>query len=343
MTYQTLVEEIFKKPTQTISRTEMEKGASSRRYYRLEFDATPNTMVQMVLPKDAMKSDEASGEMKFEELPFVNMQRHMERVGLPVPKIYLDATSRGSVFIEDLGPTTFNQNLKGKSETEVEQWYNAAIDLLAQMHNQMWPLHTQCYAGMRSFDYELLRWELEHYREWGLQHRLGQTTASSSREQLDTVFDDFAKEIDALPKGFVHRDYQSRNLMVRQDNPSPQNLYIIDFQDALIGPRSYDLVALLNDSYVDLSQALQSRLVRRYAQHRNLSYEEIQKEFDIITIQRKLKDGGRFVFIDQVKGDPSFLPFVSKSFSRVKNALARIKGYHNLKNALKAVDPDAFA
>ncbi|MBN2529208.1 MAG: phosphotransferase [Deltaproteobacteria bacterium] len=346
MTLHVLIKEAFGQNTSLLSRTEMEKGASSRRYFRVILSSngadTPQNVVQMVLPYDAMKSDEASHDDDFDELPFVNVQRHMAAAGLPVPRIFLDATDRGHLLLEDLGQVTLNANLKSKSIEEVEDWYNATVDLLSTMHDAMWPVPNACFAANRYFGYELLRWELDHFREWGVEKRLGITLESKIRQQMDAVFDRYAAEIDALPKGFVHRDYQSRNLMVTADAPNPSHLSIIDFQDALTGPRTYDLVALLNDSYVDLPFDMQQRLIARYAQNRGLSASEIEHEFNLITIQRKLKDGGRFVFIDQVKGDPSFLPFVKKSYSRVKSALLRISGHDKLKALLRQVDPENF-
>ena len=346
MSLQKLIEEAFGDGTRMRERIEMEKGASSRRYFRLTLDGAPKvpheSVVQMVLPEDAMKSDEASADTEFHELPFVNVQRFLDTAGLPVPRIYLDATERGHLLLEDLGGRTLNMHLKDLPDSQVLAWYNAAIDLLSTMHDAMWPVPEDCFASRRAFDFELLRWELDHYREWGLEKRDGVILHTNVRAELDGVFDDLAREIDELPKGFVHRDYQSRNLMVKNDAPLPSSLSIIDFQDALIGPRTYDLVALLNDSYVDLPFNVQQQLIARYAENRGLPLEEIQLEFDLITIQRKLKDGGRFVFIDQVKGDPSFLPFVTKSFSRVQAALGRIDGHEPLKRLLQQLDKRSF-
>ena len=104
----------------------------------------------------------------------------------------------------------------------------------------------------------------------------------------------------------MHRDYQSRNLMVR----AGEALCWIDFQDALLGPRVYDLVALLNDSYQVFDRAFVEARLDDYARARGLDAAEraaLGREFDLVTVQRKLKDAGRFVFIDRVKQNPSFL------------------------------------
>jgi hypothetical protein len=198
-------------------------------------------------------------------------------------------------------------------------------------------------AKTRLFDYDLLRWELDHYREWGVEALREKPLDPVVRKRLDRVFDDLAREATSLPKGFVHRDYQSRNLMVIDPAPDPGSLAIIDFQDALIGPRVYDLVALLNDSYVILPDTLKEEMVQRYAERMSLDPSTISDEFHLVTVQRKLKDGGRFVFIDRVKNNPSFLQYVEGSFQRVRSALARISGHGELKDALAEADPIHFA
>jgi aminoglycoside/choline kinase family phosphotransferase len=104
---------------------------------------------------------------------------------------------------------------------------------------------------------------------------------------------------------------------------------VIDFQDALQGPRQYDLVALLRDSYVELDRPLIDRLLHRYLEKFAaeggpvLDEQEFAGFFDLLTVQRKLKDAGRFVFIDQVKKNPSFLVHIPSSLRYVRDALKR--------------------
>src|SRR5262249_984311 len=112
-------------------------------------------------------------------------------------------------------------------------------------------------------------------------------------------------------RGFVHRDYQSRNLMVRE-GASGAELVWIDFQDALLGPRVYDLVALLNDSYQTFDRGFVEARLDDFARTSGLDEAArvaLGREFDVVTVQRKLKDAGRFVFIDRVKKNPAFLPY----------------------------------
>ena len=319
--------------------------ASSRRYYRIVMPdgLTPRTLVHMELPQDALASDEVTDGETPSELPFLNMGRYLADNGVRVPELYLDAVSDRTLFLEDLGDEVFSNKVENASIETMRSWYEAAVDLLAQMHRSMWPVPDGCVAKTRLFDYDLLRWELDHYREWGVEARREKPLDPELRTTLDRVFDELAREVASLTKGFVHRDYQSRNLMVIDPAPDPGSLAIIDFQDALEGPRVYDLVALLNDSYVDLPDTLKKEMVYRYAKRMALDGPTMYDEFHLVTVQRKLKDGGRFIFIDRVKNNPSFLQYVEGSFGRVRSALARLSGHGELKAALAEADPTHFA
>lgn len=343
MQLDTLLLRLYGRP-KTVARFETLKGdASSRRYHRvvLEPGALPERLIVMELPEDALRSDEATAGAPPAELPFLNVRRHLAAAGIRVPEVYLDAVADGAVLLEDLGDETFARRIQAVGPGGMEAWYGAAVDLLATLHGAMWPVPAGCEAARREFDVALLRWELDHYREWGSEALLGPLDPGR-RARLDAAFDALAAEIAELPRGFVHRDYQSRNLMVTGDAAHPTSLVVIDFQDALEGPRVYDLVALLNDSYVDVPFELQRRIIARYADRRGLDAAALAREFDLVTVQRKLKDGGRFVFIDRVKGNPSFLPFVDVSFGRVRAALGRLDGHAALKDALAEADPRRF-
>ena len=142
---------------------------------------------------------------------------------------------------------------------------------------------------------------------------------------VDRAFDGIADALAAEPGGFTHRDYQSRNLMVLPGGEQA----VIDFQDALLAPRQYDLVALLRDSYVELPPALVDRMLARYLEGlvaeggARLDPAAFRATFDLLTVQRKLKDAGRFVFIDRVRGNPGFLPSIPASLRYVREALGR--------------------
>jgi len=203
--------------------------------------------------------------------------------------------------------------------------YERAIDQLARLRAHAEARPQGCLAFGRGFDRDLYRWELDHFVEWGLEAWKGARLSPAEKAVVDREFDRIARALEAEPRGFTHRDYQSRNLMVL---PSGEQA-VIDFQDALLGPRQYDLVALLRDSYVELEPALVEAMLRRYLDRLHaeggprLEYEPFRAVFDVLTVQRKLKDAGRFVFIDRVKKNPGFLPSIPASLRYVRDAFAR--------------------
>ena len=138
-----------------------------------------------------------------------------------------------------------------------------------------------------------------------------------------------------MPEGFVHRDYQSKNLMV---GPAGA-LSILDFQDALVGPRVYDLVALLCDSYVGLDVDLQESMIEHYAALRHIDPIALRREFWLVTLHRKLKDAGRFVYIDRVRKNPDFLQWYPPSLVYVARAIARVPDVADLGELLHSTIP----
>ena len=313
----------------------LQGDASSRRYYRLHFENErtqgPASLIVMRLPEDAFKSDEGGTNATSKELPFLEVSSLLEDRSIRVPKVYAKDVERRVIILEDLGDTTFEKHLRTLPESLWQSPYRQAVELLAMMHDRCADLPHESIVSQRAFDRELFTWELEHFAEWGLE-ALDVKLSTDEKQLLQADFDRLTKELLRLPKGFVHRDYQSKNLMRLEDG----TLAVIDFQDALVGPRVYDLVALLCDSYVSLDADFQDSMIEHYAHLRDLSIDDIRREFWLVALQRKLKDTGRFVYIDQVRGNPRFLQWFSQSYVYVGRALAFAGGYQNLFNLLKS-------
>ncbi|MCU1277263.1 MAG: phosphotransferase [bacterium] len=299
-------------------------GASIRRYHRVTVEGgrTPTVMV-MELGDNPLKSEEAAKATAPSELPFINVQRYLARAGAAVPAIHRYDAERGFLYLEDLGDITFESRVIDAGDDVRGRYYRQAIDqLVALQRFAAANPDPDCVAFTRGFDYDLLKWELDHFREYGLEAQ-GHTPSASEREELERIFRAIADELAAEPRGFVHRDYQSRNLMVQDSDGAPR-LRIIDFQDALLGTRAYDLVGLLRDSYVALSPSLLDTLVTHYVEKSGADAARFQRLFDLQAVQRKLKDSGRFVFIDRVKRNPSFLVHIPNSLEYVARSLARL-------------------
>lgn len=314
--------------------TPMPGGASSRRYFRVEL-SEGDPVVGMFVP-DGAKPEEVQKAHAGTRWPFLEVRDLLDAHGIDVPRVLGEDTEAGWLLIEDLGEDTL-ANFLLTHESDREELYRRAVRDVARAQKALSTLPAGCVIGSRQFDYDLLRWEIEHFREWGLDAR-GSSLSEADASRWTEIADRLARRVASLTQGFVHRDYQSRNLMVLPRSgshpppsagaPAPDlRLVWIDFQDALLGPRVYDLVALLNDSYQDFDRAFVEARLEDYARAADLPPDDASRlvsEFDLVTVQRKLKDAGRFVFIDRVKGNPGFLHFVTPTVHKVKGALERL-------------------
>lgn len=341
--------------------------ASLRIYWRVTLPQTlkelpreEHTLMAMVLPQDfvAGQSDEAGGEGSVEELPFVTVQRLLKHLSLPVPALDALEMDLGVVLLEDLGEQTFEDLYLeviedfGTSPRDlrvpIEQLYHRAINLLVDMQasyeraefGEQGEVPDELVRSRR-FDAKLLRWELDHYREWGLQAQYGEEVLEDAGEELSQWFDRLVEDLLELPQTMVLRDYQSRNIMNKQGT-----LHLIDFQDALMGPMIYDLVSLLRDSYIELPYLLVHRLVEHYTRQGSAAGltwcddpELVQRAFNLQTVQRKLKDAGRFIFIDRVKGNPDFFPYYKTSVEYARQALEMLPEYEEFGDLLSEFEP----
>jgi aminoglycoside/choline kinase family phosphotransferase len=315
-------------------------GAGNRIYWRIHALHDKSSAVVMELPADPVKSEEASKHHAPTELPFLNVHRYLESLDVRVPHIFLDAAKDGFLVIEDLTDRTLEQALAEGQDRQLT--YSRAIDQLARLraHAEARP-DKHCLAWTRAFDEELYNWEFEHFIEYGLLGR-GASPTPAELATLRKHFTRVSHELASAPRSFTHRDYQSRNIMVLDSGEQ----VVIDFQDALQGPRQYDLVALLRDSYIKLDRPLIDAMLNRYIERfaleggGNLHHDEFVAFFDLLTVQRKLKDAGRFVFIDQVKKNPSYLVHIPYSLEYVRDALQRRPDLAEVHEILKKHVPE---
>jgi hypothetical protein len=286
--------------------------ASDRRYYRVTYGAfgEKRTAVMMVLapPESRLKSDEVTlYHDESGELPFLNIHRFLESIGAPVPRVLLTDMEAGVLLLEDLGDTLlFDVVAQGDREL-IARLYKRALDQLVYLQVQgAARLTDRCVAAQQRFSPELFHWEFRHFLEYGIEARRGPLPVEPRRE-LDEMFRRWAARLAALPAVFVHRDYHSRNLMVAGDR-----VVMIDFQDALLGPATYDLASLLRDSYVDLGWTLVDELVEYYlAAWSKRTGETVDRatftpNLWATAMQRNLKAAGRFVYLERVKGKPGY-------------------------------------
>jgi aminoglycoside/choline kinase family phosphotransferase len=329
------------------SLTPLAGDASNRRYFRAAVAGGPPHAVivmQLAEPEGFKQSEEAvSGSThQITELPFINIMSHLTKANVPVPALHYYDQSVGLLYLEDFGDMTLAEAVSKVDAQSVKSRYKQALDVLVHMQiSATTPADPSCLAFHRSFDVSLLMWEFDHFLEYGIVARRGRPLPDEDAMVIRREFSGIAELLAGQPRVFTHRDYHSRNLMV--DGP---RLGVIDFQDALLGPATYDLASLLRDAYIQLDEALVDDLVgyyldqladRRFVWTNRAAFRRL---FDLTSIQRNLKAAGRFVYIDRVKGNPKFLADVPRVLSYVKRNLEKYPELNTLRKHLSPHVPE---
>lgn len=310
-----LVAACLGEPAPTLER--LAGGLSPRQFFRFT-RASGAPAIVMWLPDDAPERELARRLGR--RLPFLELGELLGAAGVRVPRLFGALPDRGVLIVEDLGETLAERC--ERTPQDRAGLYGRAVRELSAAQRRLATLPEGCLVATRAFDAALLRWELEHFHEWGVE-ALGVPLSSAERVCFERATSYLVDRIAGLPRGFVHRDFQSRNLLVPDDGP----LGWIDFQDALLGPRAYDLVALLRDSYQRFDEPFVDARLCEFAEAHGLTgseSHELRREIELITVQRKLKDAGRFVFFERTRGDASYLRFFVPSLRLVMGALERL-------------------
>ncbi len=279
--------------------------ASFRRYFRIDC-ADGNSVIVMDAPPE--QEDSAK---------FVRVGQILAESGVSVPAVLAQDTAQGFLLLSDFGNTTYLHQL---SPDTAHQLYMDAIAALLKIQrasqSDVFPEYDRAF---------LLR-ELKLFPEWYLQQHLGLTLTDKQQAELDKIFDALLARAMAQPQVTVHRDFHSRNLMVIH----PGNPGILDFQDALYGPITYDLVSLLRDAYIEWDEEMVLDWVVRYweAAKRiglpvNPDIDGFYQDFEWMGLQRHLKILGIFARLHHRDGKdhylndiPMVLDYVRKTASR---------------------------
>jgi N-acetylmuramate 1-kinase len=296
--------------------------ASDRRYFRVLFREEP-PRVLAVHP----------GPIDFDALPFVNVARLLSSMPVPVPRILDHSRELGIIALEDLGDVTLQAHVGAASAAEHAALYREAVALISTIQHRGRELESSHYVPYSvAFDVEKLTWELRFFTKHFLEAYRGATLSNATREALSEEYAQIAAELAAEPRVLCHRDYHSRNLMLHNGR-----LYIIDFQDARMGPDTYDLVSLLRDSYVDFSAQQLEALIAFFLANRGASAAEdtdFQRRFDLMALQRNLKALGTFGFQTTSRGNPVYIQYIPRTLTYVRANLARYNRFGRLRDLL---------
>ncbi|MBN8555468.1 MAG: phosphotransferase [Deltaproteobacteria bacterium] len=289
--------------------------ASNRFYGRLQFDGKKDPLILMVMnAPEAFKSEEVTGGKVSEpsELPFVTVAKEFAKGGIRVPKIVGVAENSEFILLEDFGDELLYQR---RQENSALEWYELALKELAKIQ-KMKPFEL---AASRSFTKDLLLWETEHFLEYALIKR-NKNLSEAVLKDFRNFFSKLVDDVVSSPYVITHRDYHSKNLLILEKE---KQIGVIDFQDALMGPATYDLASLLRDSYVALDPTEEEHLISVFEKASGKKVD--RRIYGLTSLQRNLKAAGRFYYISMVKGKDTHLPYVAPTLKRVLKTLRDLK------------------
>jgi aminoglycoside/choline kinase family phosphotransferase len=298
--------------------------ASDRRYFRI----IPSDGPSIVLALHA-------GPIEFASLPFARVAELLQMIPLPVPGVLGHSDELGIIALQDLGDVTLQAHLGASSPAEHAALYRQAVTLIEQLQRRGADLESDQYPPYRvAFDVEKLTWELEFFATYFVQGYRGVPLGASERAALSEEWRAIVHELAAEPRVLCHRDYHSRNLMLREGS-----LYIIDFQDARMGPDTYDLVSLLRDSYVDIAERDIDQLVAYFlalkkADMPAVAEEEFRRRFDLMALQRNLKALGTFGYQTISLRNTVYIQYMPRTLRYVRTNLERYPRFARLRALL---------
>ena len=301
--------------------------ASTRRYFRLSFhNKSPyKTAILMLFPETLSEG---------EELPFLNVHRTLTQMGINVPEIYFDMSHDQCLILEDCGDLLLQKAIQNKGEAKILSLYQLALEELFKM--QFWQNQNgDCVAYQLAFDTEKLLWELDFFLEQTLRGHLNLKFSPKEEKCLHNFFLNLSSYLANQPRFFTHRDFHSRNLLVQENN-----IRVLDFQDARMGPCQYDLVSLIYDAYVTLPQKVEKKLINTFIQEhkkrKSFSKESFEKTLDWMKLQRSLKAAGTFGYMAQARKKKLYLPYLPRVFQL---SVAVLKKYPEFKEVNLILEP----
>lgn len=279
--------------------------ASFRNYYRVS-DHSGTTYVIMDSPPDKENNEQ-----------FIFISELLTKMEIPSTVVYAKDLSMGFFILSDLGPATLlDRNMDTRIKTKREKLYTEAINILLLIQKN----GNNFVDQLPVYDLELLETEMNLFLDWYCIKELGISAAQLNEFNLGKCFKYLSESALKQVQVFAHRDYHSRNIMISKRG----ELGIIDFQDAVLGPITYDLVSLLRDCYIELSEneirhwleVVYQRLINENLLH--ISYEKFEVDFDLMGCQRHLKAIGIFSRLKHRDGKPNYMKDVPRTLGYLK-------------------------
>jgi aminoglycoside/choline kinase family phosphotransferase len=295
--------------------------ASDRRYFRVLLPDGGSIVLAL-----------NAAPFEFDKLPFVNVARLLAKMPVPIPTVLGHADDLGVLALTDLGDVTLQAHLGAATSAEHAALYRQAVALIATLQRRGGELASPEYIPYSvAFDVEKLTWELDFFIKHFIEAYRGVVIPAAARDELRREFKVIVESLASEPRVLCHRDYHSRNLMLHHSE-----LYIIDFQDARLGPDTYDLASLLRDSYVDLPEQTVSELLAYFLALSGRTGEEraFRQRFDVMALQRNLKALGTFGYQTTARRNPVYIQYIPRTLRYVRDNLDQLPQFVRIRELL---------
>ena len=298
-------------PTRSFLLSPASTDASFRRYFRIEFSdqSTPKTLIVMDAPPEHEDC-----------VSFLYVANIFSTANVHVPEILAKDLKQGFLLLSDLGSTTYLESIGGNSSI-AGNLYHDAIDALIRIQS------VSCTGELPDYDEKLLLKELNLFPDWYLVKHLKVALDTNQKEELSNCFTKIINNNLAQPRVYVHRDFHSRNLMVASPNPG-----IIDFQDAVYGPITYDLVSLFKDAYIYWDEEkILDWVIRYWEKARKIglpvagNFSDFYRDFEWMGVQRHIKVLGIFARLSCRDGKNNYLRDMPVVINYLKNTCDRYR------------------
>lgn len=271
--------------------------------------------------------------------PFVDIAHRLAAVQLNVPQVLAQDLAQGFLLLSDLGPTTYYDRIQaGVDDAALQTMYREAIAALVQMQ-------TASQDGLDLYDAARLKSELGLFVEWYVNVHCKVTLAQASLEALDQVFDLLVQHNSAQPRVLVHRDFHSPNLMYCERPEHGKNPGVLDFQDAVSGPISYDLASLVFDARTTWEEPQQLDWAIRYwelARKQKLpvsaDFADFHRDYEWMGLQRNLRILGVFARLNHRDGKANYLAHMPRVNQYVRQVASRYIAFKPLIRILDELD-----
>src|SRR5688572_26309191 len=295
--------------------------ASDRRYFRVLLPDGPSIVLSLYSEK-----------FHFDTLPFVNVARLLAQMPVPIPTVLGHADDLGVLALEDLGDVTLQAHLGAASQEEHAALYRQSVALIATLQKRGAELESPEYLPFGiAFDVEKLTWEMDLFIKHVLEADRGVVPGPEARTELRAEFPGLVETLASERRVLCHRDFHSRNLMLHDER-----LYIIDFQDARMGPDTYDLVSLLRDSYVDLPEQTVAELIAYFLALKGESGQQaaFRARFDLMALQRNLKALGTFGYQTTARRNPVYIQYIPRTLRYARTNFEQLEAFADLRDML---------